>query len=553
MKKFLFLVLALGVVLSGCMGGGAGRGAESGGSSKETPASSQAGAVNPAGVFPITNEKTTISVLVAGNATVENYATNEFTKWLEEKTNIQIKWDIAPPSAAVEKLNLVLSSGEYPDVIMGFGMSPSQRMIYGSEGIFIPLNDLIEKYGVETKRVFKELPIAEDLVTASDGNIYALSYVNQCYHCTHHQRMWIYQPWLDKLGLSMPTTTEEFYQVLKAFKEKDPNGNGKADEIPLSGSIANFHTMIDSFLMNAFIINNGTNKLYVENGKIDISYNKPGWKEGLHYLRRLYAEGLIAPEVFTQDGNQLKQQGENPVPILGASSGHNMLTMTQQSATTGRWLEFMAVPPLKGPQGVQLAALHPFPGGNGDFIITKSAKNPEAAFRLADFMYQTEATLRWFSGRQDVEWRWAEKGEIGINGKPAVWKQITPWGKVGNSNWGQRGVGYISNDLKLGEVADPNNPLELRLYQETKNKMEPYSQKYESVVPPLYFSAEDAREIAELEKTLRDYMNQMVARFVTGDADIDKEWDSYVKNLEAMNLKRYLEIYQKTYDLKHKK
>jgi putative aldouronate transport system substrate-binding protein len=552
LKRITVLILALSLVLSGCLGSNSN---ETEGNTKTTPnaAAINTDAVNPAGVLPITNEKTTISVLVNGSATVENFATNEFTKWLEEKTNIHIKWEIAPPSAAVEKLNLVLSSGDFPDVIMGFGVTPSQRMIYGSDGIFIPLNDLIEKYGVETKRVFKELPIAKELVTAGNGKIYALSYVNQCYHCTHHQRMWMYQPWLDKLGLKTPTTTEEFYQVLKAFKEKDPNGNGKADEIPLTGSPNNYNTSIDSFLMNAFIINNGASKLYVDKGKIEVSYNKPEWKEGLEYIRKLYAEGLIAPQTFTQDGNQLKQLGENPIPIMGAASAHNMISITQQNAPTGRWLEYLAVPALKGPKGVQLAALAPFPGTNGDFIITKNAKNPEAAFRLADFMYREETTLRWFSGREGVEWRRAEKGEIGINGKPAIWKQITPWGAVGNTNWSQRGLGYISNDLKLGDVADPKNPLELRLYEETKTKMEPYSQTLESVVPPLYFSAEDAREIAELEKTLLDHMKEMVARFVTGDADLGKGWDSYLQNLNDMNLKKYLEIYQKTYDQKYKK
>ncbi len=93
----------------------------------------------------------------------------------------------------------------------------------------------------------------KDLITAPDGNIYALPQVNECYHCMYQQRMWIYKPWLDKLGLKMPTTTDEFYEVLKAFKTKDPNGNGKADEIPLSGSIqaSSSHLfttqMIDSF------------------------------------------------------------------------------------------------------------------------------------------------------------------------------------------------------------------------------------------------------------------------------------------------------------------
>ncbi|WJH35381.1 ABC transporter substrate-binding protein [Paenibacillus sp. CC-CFT747] len=539
-SMLLSVVLGFGLLASACSG-------------KEPDVAKGASAVNPAGQFPITNEKTTLKVLIKGASTVEDFSTNEFTKWLEEKTNIHLEFEVAPEKTATEKLNLVLSGGDYPDVIMGFGVSPSQMMIYGSQGVFLPLNDLIEKYGDETKKGYAAMPMAKELSTAPDGKIYAMPQINECYHCTLHQRMWVYQPWLDKLGLKMPTTTDEFYEMLKAFKTRDPNGNGKADEIPLSGSPQSYHTSIDSFLMNAFIYNHGSNKLYLKSGKVDIPYNKPEWKEGLAYLRKLYSEGLIAPQTFTQDGTQLQEMGESATPILGAASGHNMGSVAKLAGSSNRWLEYTAVPPLKGPKGLQITPLHPFAVNNGEFIITNKAKNPEAAFRLADFLYNQEATLRWYAGREGTEWRWAEKGEIGINGKPAIWKQLKPWGGVQNVNWSQRGTGFRPSDLRLGEVADPSQPLEPLLYKETKEKMEPYQQSMENILPPVFFTAEQSSEVADLEKTLLDHMKEMTARFITGDLDLDKNWDSYVKNLDNMNLKRYLEIYQTAYDAKYKK
>ncbi|ULL15881.1 extracellular solute-binding protein [Paenibacillus sp. H1-7] len=557
MKKMtlvmLSILLCFGIVLSACSGADAPAGKDTG----KTPSV----AVTPAGQLPITNEKTTIKILVKGSASVEDFATNEFTKWLEQKTNVHIEWEVAPEKSATEKLNLVLSSGDYPDVIMGFGVSPTQMMIYGSQGVFLPLNDLIDKYGVEMKKMFDVNPFYKDLITAPDGKIYALPQVNECYHCMYQQRMWIHKPWLDKLGLKMPTTTDEFYEVLKAFKTKDPNGNGKADEIPLSGSIQAgsshlFSTqMLDSFIMNAFIYDHGDKKLYLDNGKVTVPYNKPEWKEGLKYLRKLYAEGLIDPQALTQDNNQLKTLGENPdTVILGASNGHNMGSLTTLGGSTGRWLTYVAVPPLKGPNGFQTAAYHPYVVGNGQYVITKNAKNPEVAFRLADFLYNSpDTTLRWYAGREGTEWRYAEKGEIGINGKPAIWKQLTPWGGVQNVNWGQTGPNYRSNDFRLGEVANPDQPLEVILYNETKQKMEPYQMKIDKVMPPVFFTADQASELADLEKTILDHVKEMMARFITGDSDIDKNWDAYVKNLDNMNLKRYLEIYQSAYDAKQKK
>jgi putative aldouronate transport system substrate-binding protein len=231
-----------------------------------------------------------------------------------------------------------------------------------------------------------------------------------------------------------------------------------------------------------------------------------------------------------------------------------MGSLTTFGATSGRWMTYEAVPPLKGPNGFQTAAYHPYTIANGQFIITKNAKNPEAAFRLADLLFNSPDTaLRWYAGKEGVEWRYAEKSEIGINGKPAIFKLLAPWGGVQNVNWGQTGPGYRSNDFRLGEAVNPEQPLEGMLYKQTKERMEPYQMKIDKVMPPVFFTTEQASEISDLEKTILDHVKEMMARFITGDTDIDKNWDAYVKNLENMNLKRYLEIYQSAYDVKFKK
>jgi putative aldouronate transport system substrate-binding protein len=537
------LVLAAVSLLSGC-------------SDKEAPKqnatpSAEKERVTDVGVLPITKEKTTIKVLVRGNANVENFATNEFTKYLEDKTNIQIEWDIAPAKSATEKLNLVLGSGDLPDVIMGFGVSPTQQLIYGEQGVFLNLIPYIDKYGVETKRMFDQVVGVKDAITAPGGKIYGLPMVNECYHCSLPQKMWIYKPWLDKLGLKMPTTTDELYEVLKAFKTKDPNGNGKADEIPLAGAAIGPNVNIDSFIMNAFILNNNsTNRLYLNNGKVDVPYNKPEWREGLAYLQKLYAEGLIAPQSFTQDRDQAKQMGENPgINILGAEVVLHNGVFTTNNGPSGRWLEVTTIPALTGPKGLQIT---PYSNSiqQGQYIITKASKNPEAAFRLADILYKEEMSLRSTEGRPDVEWKYADKNDVGVNGKPAIWKYTdNKLPALQNVHWAQTGPSQRTNDLRLGLQNDPKNP-ESILYNETKNNYLPYRQKQETVLPPLFFTNEQAMELADLDKTINDFVKEMLARFIIGDAKLEKDWEGYLKNLENMKLKRYLEIYQAAYDAK---
>lgn len=539
---------ACSILLAGCTGSQSPKGSD------EAPnAGTEPIALSEPGTYPLVQEKTTLKVMVRGNPLVENFETNDFTKWYEEKTNVHIEWEVVPEQSIQEKLNLVLASEDYPDVIMGLNISPAQQMIYGSQGAFLPLNDLIEKQGTNTKKMFRDNPKIQSAITALDGNIYALPEVNECYHCSMSQKMWIYEPWLKKLKLKMPETTDELYEVLKAFKEQDPNGNGMQDEIPLSISPKSWSSSIDAFLLNSFIYNpvygSSYKHIFIKDDKLDVAFNKPEWREGLRYMNKLYAEGLLAPESFTQDDNQLIQIGENPdTVLLGASTGGHQGIFTQLLGESGRWLEYKTVPPLKGPNGVRYAALDSTGMNPGAFVITKKAKHPELALRWADGLYEREHTLRSVYGRPDQEWREAKDGEVGINGEPAVWSELKSYGTVQNIAWIQTGPSLRTNDFRLSAVAKGDDDLEVVLYNETKNKYEPHQPTDVSTVPPLFLTNEQASEVADLSKTINDYVDEMMARFVIGDADLDKDWDGYVQQLEAMNVARYLDIYQEAYD-----
>lgn len=498
------------------------------------------------GTFPITKEKVTMRVLVPSHALVEDYKTNKFTKWYEEKTNVHIEWEVIPSQNAEEKLNLVLSSGDLPDVIMNSPVTLSQLMIYGSQGMFLPLNDLIQDYGTDVKSFLDGRPDILESITAPDGNIYSMPYINECYHCTLAQKLWIYQPWLDELGLEMPETTEEFYQVLKAFKEQDPNGNGKQDEIPIAGNKDLWP--FPSYLMDPFIYN----VMYVENGKIQVPYTKPEWKEGLKYIHQLYDEGLMAKESLTQDQDQLKRLGNSKETILGMAMGYWQGDFMTGGGNSGKWLDYVAVPPLKGPDGNRVSWYQPPVPGRASFIITNQAKYPEVALRWAEGFYQEEVTLRAVIGEKDKDWRWAEEGEVGINGKPAKWVRLASYGEVQNTHWAQQGPVIRTNEFRLSEMTTDEQPLEALLYKETKEKYEPYKPDEDMIVPPLYFNEEQSAELAEIEATIQNFVDESNARFISGDDDIDKGWDQYLATLEGMNLDRYIEIYQEAFDEKYK-
>lgn len=542
-RKFLInglLLLVLTISLSACSGD---EKAEGAGEDYEP-------IVTDAGQFPIVEEEVTLDILIPSNALVKDFETNEFTKEYEKKTGVHINWEVIPEEGAKEKLNLILTSGDYPDVIMDMGVTPAQMRAYGDKGVFLSLNDLIDDYGIQTKKMFEDMPIVEDGVTTPEGEIYALPQVNECFHCTMPQKMWIYKPWLDKLGLDMPTTTEEFHEVMKAFKTEDPNGNGKADEIPLSGMKNSWQEKIAGFLMNPFIYS----EMYVENGEIIVPWDKPEWKEGLEYLASMYDEELIYTGSFTQDMEQYKKLGENPgEPILGAaaSSVPSFFVSVDDLSDDTRFSDYEAVPPLKGPDGNQVTLYEPNPVTRpAEFIITNKAEHPDVALRWADAMYEESITKRSVIGRKGIEWDDANEGDIGLNGEPATWTKISNDGGPHNAHWDQTGPSLRTRDFRSG-AATPEGHQEVALWNATE-KHEPYIPDTVEPVPPLFFSEEQSKEMAKIEETLLDYVDEMTAKFITGDVDLKKDWDKYIENLKSIGIDKYVEINQTAYDEKYK-
>lgn len=525
----------------------------------QKPAATAAPAVAPGGQFPIVSQKITLRSLNLPGANVSDYVNNEFTKWLEEKTNIHLEFSLAPQNQteADQKLNALFASGDLPDVIIGWGnMTLDRQAALAQQGLIVPLNDYIDKYGVETKRIFSEMPAAKDACSQVDGKIYSVPDVNECYHCTHSQKMWVYKPWLDKLGLKVPETTDEFEQMLVAFKTKDPNGNGKQDEIPLSGNTS-WHGSLADYLMNAFLyyqtVSNPTG-FYIENGVIKAPWVEAGWKEGLKYLNKLYAQGLIDPQAFTNTENQAKALGENPdVVILGAMAAGHEGMFVQVNGPSRRWLEYIPIPPLKGPTGLRQNPTTANVTGTGKFLITKANKYPEASFRLADLFLSWEGTTRSYFGVPGVDWDYVKEGEklVSVGGGVAKYKQIVYHTTPHAQSWGQSLPQYRPASYREAQADTPEQPYEGMLHRWSKENYAPYD--VDKTIPPLVITPDLATKMGDLRTTITNLVNESFAGFVNGQKNIDKDWDAYVKSLNGAGLNELIKMYQDAYDAKYKK
>lgn len=548
------IVLVLAMFLSACSSNNTSNDDHTGNQDEGSSSNVQ---LSEPGTYPIVEDKLHVSVLASQRPLVEDYRTNAFTKWLEDKTNIVVDWDVAPSDTNVdkvkEKLNLTLAGGSYPDVFMNMKITEAQLQIYGQQGVFLQLDKYIDKYMPNLKAIMDKDPKIREVVTANDGHIYSLPDINECFHCNFQQKMWVYKPWLDKLGLDIPTTTEGFYEMLKAFKENDPNGNGKADEIPLSGSPNAWNSEVDGFLMNAFIYNDTINgdlikHLYMNNGTVSAAFMQPEWKNGLTYLNKLMNEGLINTEAFVQDQNQLKQIGNNAGDvILGAVPGGAVSVFANLSSEDKRWLGYVTIPPLKGPEGAQFVDVLNSKGiSGGKFVVSSTAKNPEAIMQWADSFYDDEVMMYATFGIEGKDWEKADADALSITGGPAKFERLAP-SVMQNDHWNQLNPAYRSNEFRLSESAsNPTENTEVILYQGTLG-YEPYEND-EIGVPPLILNEEQSSEILDIQKTISDYVSSSTVRFITGDLDLNKDWDAYLKTLKDMNVEKYLDILQQAYE-----
>lgn len=574
-KKMLALLMSC-IMTAGVLGGCGADNAKEGSSSAAASAttatiegSSAEGTensmFNEPGMLPIVKEPITLTVFAPAN-TEGSWEDNAQVKELEEATGIHLEWQTCASSDNVqEKLSTMFASGEMPDIILT-GVSSGNRydkateQALGEQGLVLSLNDYLDTVSVGYKQAFEEIDGLKEYITTPDGNIYSLPNIDGSLHVQYNMKLWINTQWLDNLGLDMPTTTEEFYEVMKAFKEKDANGNGDPnDEIPLSTVTSGAGTQLDGFLMNPFQLTSETNKLYVDNGKVTFAPAQEGYKEGLKYLNQLYAEGLLNPESFTQDKNNqvnVNEAGDECVigAFLAQRPGYACDLSTEPYSK--KWEQYQSLAPLAGPDGQCVASWNPYVMfQSGMTFISSSCTNPEAAFRLLDYI--STQTYRSSLGIEGVHYELLDAGttELGLDGETkALYKRINA--DTTNQSLGQLVALVRTPEFLAAEATNPNpyaedvKPLNGRQVVMYKASLEhqKVQQSLDSVMPDLYMSQADSSEMSLIKTNVMDTQKEYMVQFITGAKNIDSEWDSYLKALDNVGLARYLELLQKAYD-----
>lgn len=506
------------------------------------------------GTYPIVKEPIEMTIFCLSMPNVENFVTNDFTKFMEEKTGIKMKFETGSRDDWETKLNLSLSTNDYPDIIMYLD---ANRAKYGvKEGIFIQLDDYLnEQY---LPNYMTAMGKYLDATRETDGHFYALSGLNECYHCQYAKKMWVNTYWLEKMGVEVPTTTDEFYDVCKKFLEMNPNG------IAIGGANSGWHVRFEEFLVNSFTFEPGKTQSYrdetavTKDGKVITIANTEGYKKALEYMNSLYELGAIYDGNFTQNAEQLRtlanQEGE-PILFIPAGTISDMFDATGNNET---YRHYQAMAPLAGPDGTRNSTYMKYSGlEEGTFMITDKCKYPEAALRWADFFFTYQGSLSaQFGADEGKDWVMNPDGKVGLNGEPALYEILNPYsGETQNHDWQDVNIAYRPAEFRLGQATDANvdvgtaEGLEKLLYDATKEKMEPYAQSGDlDILPSLKLTDEEATKIQTIGVEVQNYIEENKVAFITGSKSLEKDWDAYVKGFDNIGLPTLLEVYQTAYD-----
>lgn len=492
--------------------------------------------------LPILPELTTYTAMVMQQSPLKKAADKQCVIDAAAKTNIQFEWSEIPSSAWTEKINILFNTNSIPDLIIGSAdVSKNYEQL-------LAFDDYMADYAPHFSKFLEERPEYKGALQAPDGKIHALPGGDEAYTNKVDAKMWINTDWLDKLGLEMPQTTEEFEKVLYAFKDNDPNGNGQPDEIPLTfRNVWGWAQGCETFFGPFGVIENGAHVFVDEQNKVHFSPQEEGYKKALQWFNKLYNDGVLDSEAFIMSADEyaVRDGGKD---VVGCLAGYNPSEVGVDNGENND--RFKCLPALKGPDGKQMVGFNYILRTEG-FSVNKNAENPEALVRYYDYINSSDQlTLEWGRGKENEFWKWTtndkgEKAPMFIEHTPQEWEALGYTSRAeyrsAESFAGQTPSLYTERLDKL-RVEDPNaKPSYGRLGVQA---WEPYAV---FGLPPGTATPENAERRNILLTDIDNYLLKFISNSVMNGLT-DEQWDKHIATLKDLKTEEYLNLCQEYTD-----
>lgn len=520
-SMFLVLVLCISM-LAGCGKGNT----DNGGKKNDSVQTNQDGGTSKGPVE--------ISMFVPSRLPEAIYDENTLTfKTMAERLNIKLNIESVDQGEAKNKFSVIISSGKYPDV-----MASSVRDIntFGMSGAFIPLNDLIEEHAPNIKKYLLENKEAMAQAAASDGKIYGIPMLSGVRTAMGYN---IRQDWLDDLGLKAPVTIDDWYNVLKAFKTNDLNGNGVGDVTPLVLECA-WENYYMNFADAWGIELNGNNDYWmIKDGKVVFAPILPETKEFLATMTKWYQEGLIDSEFITREDTNnyhiLNNKAGATCYWTGyvAAQNYNKEVLANDPDTNWQVIQPPVLTAGQKPKTFsQQAAIVNYAWG-----ISSSAKNVVDIIKMFDYVYSEEGSLLFNFGIEG-------EGYEMVGGEPKYLESIL------NSEGGTILYNRVNGmQALIGMRQLPEYEAASCINDDVKQQLFNYvDNDYFYPINPSLTLTEAEEEIYSVKMSaINTYVQEELIKFFIGTRSLD-EFDNFVQRVKELGIDEMTTLKNQAYE-----
>ena len=501
---------------------------------------------------PATKQPLTITYWVELNsnvaATLKNLGEVACYKEMEKITGVRVEFQHPPAGQAIEQFNLMVASGKYPDIIeYNWLRAPGGPGKYLKGKVILQLNDLIDKHAPNLKKVLNDRPDWKKAVQTDDGEFYVFPFLRGDARLLTASGPAIRGNYLDRLNIPLPQTIDDWHAMLVAFKTKDPNGNGKADEIPFtmnqSGSkyraISGCHLFIGAWGM--------TWDWYQVNGVVKYSLLQPEYKEFLKLLVGWYKEGLLDPEYITDNAAALDAKwtdGRLCSGYLWAGSGIGKYMGLMIPKDPSYRLVGAPLPTLKAGEKPMLGQRDQWYPGGFSAAITTAAKRPAETAQWLDFGYGPQGHMLLNHGVEGVSYTL-------VNGYPKYTDLImkNPQGLPLAHAMGQHQrsnhAGPFVQDVRFFEQY-LQYPEQL---EAIKHWASPTNDRH---LPPITATQDESKRFATIMNDVGTRALEAFDKIVTGAQPVDS-WDQVVGQLKQMGVEEAVQLRQAALDRYNKR
>ena len=488
--------------------------------------------------LPITDEVTTFSMWCGAPPGGLSVVGSPIMEYITEKTNISLELLEQNMMTANEKFNLMVASQDYPDIISGFDESYSGGAVKGYEDdVIIDLTDLMEENAPNYMAYIQQDQQNYRDAYNDDGQMLFMNGYNDYY--VQARGNVIRQDLLDKLGLDIPVTYDDYHNVLEAFKN-----DGIEYPIWMPQAVQGGALLSAGFGVSGYTLQQSGTHFFQKDGTVYSSFLTEEYKEFLKLMAQWYSEGLMAKDFYAI----VDDMGSASEPAILNGNVGIWYHMADKIGTYNKSASVEGFHAVGLADAVQqegdISHFYQNEGSskttNKGISISVQAEDPENILRFFDWFFTKEGSTVANYGIEGTSF------EYDAEGNPQYTDLI-----ANNPDYTFQQIALLYCWADIPTIVDRDRSFQATYTQDSLDAIELYGKSTDGAyeMPTrLSFTAAESDEYASTIGDIETRADEQIVRFVIGELNFDSDWDDFVQELKDMGLERCVELKQDALD-----